>query len=344
MYGRANGNNLEARRLYAESFPNRPLPSVRIFGKLHQRLRDTGSFGKCARDSGRPRSVSTPEIEEAVLREVEQHPETSVRRMSAAVGISAPLVWRTLHEQLLYPYHVQRVHNQHPPDFQARMEFCRWFLRKFAQRPNIAANILFTDEAIFTRSGIFNFHNSHEWADDNPHAVAVAGHQVRFSLNIWMGILGDRLLGPVVLANRLTGPVYLNFLENKLPELLEDVPLNERSEIWFMHDGAPAHFLIDVRDYLSRHFNQRWIGRGGPIPWPARSPDLTPLDYFLWGYLKQLVYAVTVNNVEELRQRIEEGCQTIRNQPGIFERVRSSFWRRCTTCIEMEGGHIEHLL
>jgi len=35
---------------------------------------------------------------------------------------------------------------------------------------------------------------------------------------------------------------------------------------------------------------ERWIGRGGPIPWPPRSPDLNSLDFFFWGYLKETVY------------------------------------------------------
>ncbi|EFN79901.1 hypothetical protein EAI_14953, partial [Harpegnathos saltator] len=42
----------------------------------------------------------------------------------------------------------------------------------------------------------------------------------------------------------------------------------------FMHDGAPAHFSRIAREYLNNNYINRWIGRGGPIAWPARSPDL----------------------------------------------------------------------
>lgn len=344
MYGRANGNSFEARRLYAETFPNRELPSHNMFTRLHQRLREEGSFRKRAYDTGRSRSVSTPEVQEQILLSVEQNPETSVRRISAQVGISAPLVWKTLHEQLLYPYHIQRVQSLQQPDYAARLLFSQWFLRENAERPNFSANILFTDEAGFTRQGIFNFHNNHAWSDENPHAVVEARHQIRFSLNVWMGILGDRLIGPVFLPNRLTGAAYHDFLVNTLPGLLDDVPLNQRAQHWFMHDGAPPHFAVAVREHLNRTFNARWIGRGGPVGWPPRSPDLTPLDYFLWGYLKSLVYATPVDDLDELRQRIEQGCQTIRQIPGILERVRGSFIRRCNACVENDGGHFEHLL
>ena len=42
------------------------------------------------------------------------------------------------------------------------------------------------------------------------------------------------------------------------------------------------------------------IDRGGPISWPARSPDQTPLDYFLWGHVKSLVYEIPGDSEEDL--------------------------------------------
>jgi methylthioribose-1-phosphate isomerase len=69
-------------------------------------------------------------------------------------------------------------------------------------------NILFTDEVGFTRDGTAIFHNTHAWVDDSLHTTMTSQHQHRFSTNMWVGILGDQLLGPVALPNRLTGAVY----------------------------------------------------------------------------------------------------------------------------------------
>jgi len=80
---------------------------------------------------------------------------------------------------------------------------------------------------------------------------------------------------------RIDGNIYNNFLTNNLPELLEDIPLNIRQRLIFQQDGAPPHNARCVRRTLNEKFSRRWIGRGGPLSWPARSPDLTPLDYFL---------------------------------------------------------------
>lgn len=101
-----------------------------------------------------------------------------------------------------------------------------------------------------------------------------------------MGIVDDFLIGPVFLPERLTDEVYRNFLEPTLPQFLDDVPLDTRYAMWFMHDGAPAHFSMLAREFLTVTYGDRWIGRGGPHLWPARSPDLNPLDFFLWGHLK----------------------------------------------------------
>jgi hypothetical protein len=89
-------------------------------------------------------------------------------------------------------------------------------------------------------------------------------HQQQFSINVWAGIVGDYLVGPRVLPHRLTGNHYRHFLLHDLPKLLEHVPLAVRARMWYMHNGAPAHFSRDARDVLNNTYDDRWLGRGGP--------------------------------------------------------------------------------
>ena len=94
------------------------------------------------------------------------------------------------------------------------------------------------------------------------------------------GIAADRLLEPYFLQPHLTGAVYRDFIRNILPELLlllQDVHLLTSIHLWFMHDGAPPHFLLAIRKLL-----EQWIGQGGQIAWPAHFPDLNPLDCYAW--------------------------------------------------------------
>ncbi|GFX74422.1 DUF4817 domain-containing protein [Trichonephila clavipes] len=62
-------------------------------------------------------------------------------------------------------------------------------------------------------------------------------------------------------------------------------------ELWFQQDGATCHTARATIDLLKDTFGDHLISRFGPVNWPPRSCGLTPLDYFLWGYVKSLVYA-----------------------------------------------------
>ncbi|GFU94970.1 hypothetical protein TNCV_333061 [Trichonephila clavipes] len=56
--------------------------------------------------------------------------------------------------------------------------------------------------------------------------------------------------------------------------------------------------------FIERHVGDRLISRFGPVNWPPRSCDLTPLDYFLWGYVKPLVYADKPQTLDHLEDNI----------------------------------------
>lgn len=82
-------------------------------------------------------------------------------------------------------------------------------------------------------------------------------------------------------ASHLLATSYKEMLQcNFIPQLRADGVLGT---VWWQQDGAPAHYAQTVRDYLNETFGDRWIGRGGPVHWPARSPDLNSLVFFLWG-------------------------------------------------------------
>ena len=75
-----------------------------------------------------------------------------------------------------------------------------------------------------------------------------------------------------------------------MPQLQED-----SEDFIFQQDGAPQHFYFDVRAHLSANLPRRWIGCASDndsplLPWPPQSPDLTPCDFFLWGYIKDHVF------------------------------------------------------
>ena len=80
------------------------------------------------------------------------------------------------------------------------------------------------------------------WPNENPRANVESNFQLRFSVNVWCAVLDEQLIGPFILEGRLGGEAYLRFLQEDLPRIFEDVPLNKRGRMYFQHDGAPPLF------------------------------------------------------------------------------------------------------
>nr|CAH7733371.1 unnamed protein product [Callosobruchus chinensis] len=133
-----------ARRIYHERYPQRAVPAVRTFIQIHVLLSETGSFKRSTVVIGRPLIVRTVQMEEAVLNEIERNPETSSRKIAHELNITHVTVWQILRHQQLPVYH-----------------FCNWLRNQILRNPNFLSQILFTDEACFSRNAIINFHNNH---------------------------------------------------------------------------------------------------------------------------------------------------------------------------------------
>lgn len=198
--------------------------------------------------------------------------------------------------------------------------------------------ILFSDEAIFHLNGHVNRHNCVYWSADNPSHTDTKPLQSP-KIVVWMGVWSGGLIGPYVFEGTVTGESYLKMLSQwLLPQLQQFDQFNE-GNMFFQQDGAPPHWSRAVREWLDITFPSRWIGRSGPISWPARSPDLTPLDYWLWGDLKRRVYATQPRTLDELRQRISDEVAQI--SPETRTKAVMDFPRRLDSCIQSDGGHIE---
>lgn len=84
------------------------------------------------------------------------------------------------------------------------------------------------------------------------------------------------------------------------------------------------------------------MGRGGPIIWPARSPDLNVLDYFVWGYIIAKVEHRRNGTEPEVRAAILAAFDTI--TPDMAHRATQQITRRVKLCLHAEGKHFEQLL
>jgi Transposase. len=341
IYGFANGNSRAAVREYALRFPNRQQPSRNTFAEVFRRCGETGSFrGLRIREGGQ--NAERWRHAPAILQAVREDPTTSTRRIGAALRIHHSTVHRVLKRSNLHPYHLSKVQNLLPVDAEVRLQFCRWYLNHLHEWGS--DQIIWTDEAMFTKCGIINLHNSHVWSSENPHATIVTHFQHEIRVNVWLGLRRGQLYGPVILPNRLNSNEFVNLLDNDLIDILEEMPIATRQNIYFQMDGCPAHNGRIVQNWMNDRFGEKWIGRYGPVRWPARSPDITPLDFYVWGTLKSNVYKIPINSREDLINRIRMCCNEMRRKRIELQRVVDSVRRRCVMCIENRGGHFEHSL
>jgi len=90
----------------------------------------------------------------------------------------------------------------------------------------------------------------------------------------WCGVIG-----PYLFPQRLTGDIYANFLQDELPALSENVPVQTQRQMYYQHDAALPYFSQVIRQYLNHKFPNQWIGHDSIQNWPPQPSDLNPLDY-----------------------------------------------------------------
>jgi hypothetical protein len=336
LYGKHEGNAKAAADEFSEKHNIQTKSST--VSNLHTRLNDTGCVFPRKREIGMStRRAHQLDVVEAAA---EDEPTISIRRISRETGIARGSVHSALKFAGLRAYHATPVQDLEQGDYEQRSIFSKWI----RNHEDVLQNILFTDEAQFNREGVMNSRNYHLWAESNPYATRTRNFQKKLSVNVWAGIIGGLVVGPYFLPPRLNSSYYREFLETNLNDFFDEVPLGTRDNLYFQQDGCPAHSATIVTNFLNERFPGKWLGRYGPIRWPARSPDFTPLDFFLWGEIKRLVYEnrPVINSVEELQERITAAFQTVISD--VVKEAVYSMARRARLCLSEKGGHFEQLL
>lgn len=341
LVGECKGNCRDAVRLYAERYPERTTPVYSTLKRIIATLRLDGAFVRKQRAPREDRIVGNDERGQEVLQLVALNPNTSSRSIGQEVGLGHSTVLRILHHYTFHPYKIHLHQALTEEDGHRRIEYCVYVQELLREQPHFISRVLWSDESTFHRNGTVNRHNMHYWAVENPHWLGQRYHQARWKINVWAGILGDSIIGPYFFEQNITADLYLAFLMDDVTPALNQLPGDVTANMWFQQDGAPPHYGHNVREWLDARYPNHWIGRGAPLPWPPRSPDLTPMDFFLWGYIKSLVYETEPLNVEDLKGRIRVAMGTI--TPAMLRSVRRSLTTRLEECLANDGQHFEHL-
>lgn len=274
---------------------------------------------------------------------VEATPSASCKQIEEQTGVSKSAAHKILQKHKYHPYKFHIVQHLHPGDAERRMLFCHWYLQQIQINESFGRLIIWSDESYFSSAGIFNRHNTRNWSDENHHIIFEREQQGRFGVGVSCFVFGRHIVYRMF-EGGLTMHRYRDILEEVVPELMENVPLAIYNNVYFQQDGAPSHNSALVRAFLDDHFPQSWIGTHGPVQWSPRSPDLSILDFFLWGLMKNKIYQTQYQSVVELRAAIDLNFRNLQRRPMVLFNAIRKITKMCQFCLTNNGRHFENQL
>ncbi|CAK9802718.1 Histone-lysine N-methyltransferase SETMAR [Anthophora quadrimaculata] len=344
QYLKCGESLVRARRAFCTHFDIRRIrdrPSTQLIWSRVQRFRQHGTMVNQT-PPGPSTLAATPEHMAQVRQEIMRNPRKSIRKISASTGIKKSTVHVILKNKLnFHPYKVQIVQSLKENNYALRETFSRTMLERFRTARTLG-NILFTDEAHFHIDGCVNKQNMRYWSLDNPRER----HQKRLHCSkptVWCAISALGIIGPYFFNQRetVTAEVYCRMIDEFMLPQLQLLPgYNNRT--LFQQDGATPHTARVSMEKLRAIFPKKLISKYGDIPWPPRSPDLTPCDFFLWGYLKSKVYSNSPRTIQALQENIRREVAAI--EPTLCSRVFANLRARLQDCIQRNGRHLDDII
>lgn len=299
-------------------------------------------------DNTRPNRAHPARSEEniaAVAESVSDDRDESIRRRSQQLGMSYATTWRILHKDLgLKAYKIQLLQELKPPDLPNRHRFSLWALEKLEENPLFSTKILFSDEAHFWLDGYVNKQNCRIWAEDQPEEIQeLPLHPDKTT--VWCGLWAGGIIGPYFFKNEAGQNVTVNGARYRTmitDYLLPEIEARNLRDTWYQQDGATCHTARETMALLREHFGDQLISRFGPVNWPPRSCDITPLDFFLWGYVKSKVYVDKPSTIADLESNI---TRVIRQIPcEMLGRVIQNWNLRMDHVNRSIGQHLKEII
>lgn len=344
------------------------MPALSSFWKVWKdfwAIDKTISAEKQTRDR---RPVGIVLIIESILR---HHPGISHRKVheflprDESTGrkiASESLVFDIMKKQLhLYFYRRRKVQLLTDADCIARFEFCRQVRQLLQSRQMPLDFLIVSDEMMIGLNRHFNRQNDGQWyvkGRQDHMAQLVTRKSFDNLVHVWVGLnwhIG--VIGPFFVdeinvegltekekgkrPNSLTGAKYTRLLRDSImPAIYAKMSEAEvRESFWWQQDGAGVHCSPQPLQYLHSIFTEdRILSRRSRRAWPARSPDLNPLDYSFWSLLRKEVSEVNPTNIREIKKALYDGCMLLE---GKVQRIIADLPVRLRACFENQGHQFE---
>jgi hypothetical protein len=164
---------------------------------------------------------------------------------------------------------------------------------------------------------------------------------------VWCAVAAFAIIGPYFFENEcgnactVTSERYAHMLQDFFVPRLRGLPVNKTT--YFQQDEATSDTAKIAMNIVRPLFPGHLISRYGDIAWPARSPELSVCDFYLWGNLKSVVYcAPSPHTNQELKLRIQEEISRI--PVDVLRTAMSGVHDRLSECEQPNGGHLEDII
>lgn len=338
------GSIVRAQRHFKRKFQIKAAPSYKVIKRCMANFSSSGNLDK-PNPGHRPITATNATNLDKSINAIEENPNISVRRLAQHIGASVGSTHKIMRKKLsLTPYKVQICQQLQDGDYERRVRFCKWLKEKAVEDPDFLGNLITSDEAHFSLDGSVNRQNFRFWAKENPKEIReVPLHSSR--VTVWCAFTSASIIGPFFFENEneqaitVNGDRYGDMLREYFIPLVDSLDLVEP---FFQQDGATCHTTRPNMEVLKNRFPGKLISRFGDIEWPARSPDLSPLDFFLWGYLKGKVYRNKPQSVDELKNAIRTEISLIGQD--VLQKVMENMLKRAESCVASGGRHMKDIV
>lgn len=323
-------------------------PSLQFIRSMIHKFEKSGCILNGHRKGRGRSSVIRKKLDESLNQMTAAGDHVTVRNLASNANCSASTAYTFLRTELkLYPYKITTGQVLTDQQRQKRLQFSLWMLKKIEDDSRFLHSILWTDECSFSLSGHVNRQNYRFWGKEQPSNV-FERPLFEKKLCVFVALSAKFALKPFFFENAdgalttVNGARYADMVNSfVVPQLKKHHALSR--SIW-QQDGAAPHVATHVKFLITKLFGNRVISRGFENEWPANSPDLNPLDYWLWSLLKCKIFKFDEKpkTFSELKEKITIHLSAI-NKEMLISAVENVI-PRLKACVNQNGGHFEHFL
>jgi len=297
--------------------------------------------------SGRRKSARTPENIMAVAGEI-IGTGRSVRQVARELDLSYSCVYKIVrHDLLLKPYVLQVVPHLTEHHRARRASAAAPLLQLFHTGAIAPMNFFSSDEANVYLDGHVQVRNAVIWGIERPpehyREIKLRSRKV----TVFAAVSAGYLFGPYFVpeGTNVNADNYCVLVQRLVDDMRAQLGEERFGNVWLQQDGATPHTALRTRHFLQQIFPDRLVGAHLTLDWPSLSPDLSMCDFFLWGVLKNEIYAhAPFANDAALRACIQETFTEMRAKvdfSATLQAVHRCFLHRLEKCMDHAGYFTE---